>query len=243
MKTVKTYKSVIHRADTRGHFDHGWLNTYHTFSFAGYFDRSRVHFGMLRVLNDDTVEPGEGFGTHPHDNMEIVTIPLSGELAHRDSMGHEEVIKPGEIQVMSAGTGLTHSEYNVSDTESVSLLQIWVFPKENNVKPRYDQKVFAPSQMKDTIFTVVSPYRKEGSLWLNQDAFFSLSDLSVNNEVDYKMNLESNGVYIFVIEGRIQVDEEILNRRDGMGIEATDSVNIKALEPAKVLFIEIPMVP
>jgi redox-sensitive bicupin YhaK (pirin superfamily) len=243
MKTTKTYKSVIHKADSRGHFDHGWLKTFHTFSFAGYYDKSRVHFGMLRVLNDDIVSPGEGFGTHPHDNMEIVTIPLKGSLAHRDSMGHEEIITENEIQVMSAGTGITHSEYNASDKEDVSLLQIWVFPKEHDVTPRYDQRIFDPFLMKNAIFTFVSPDRKDDNLWLNQNAYFSQSDLDEGRTIEYKINSRGNGVYIFVIEGKIQVGDEMLGRRDGMGIEDTDSVDVKAESDSKILFIEIPMNP
>ena len=249
MKEIKSNNSarhggsVIHRADSRGYFNHGWLKTYHTFSFAGYYDKARVHFGMLRVLNDDIVEGGEGFGTHPHDNMEIVTIPLYGSLAHKDSMGHEEIITPNEIQVMSAGTGITHSEYNASDKDPVNLLQIWVFPKEHNVTPRYDQRIFDPFLMKNTIFTVVSPDKKDDSLWLNQDAYFSLSELSEGKEVEYKINTKGNGVYVFVIEGKIQTEDETLGKRDGMGIEDEDTINVKALTGSKVLFIEIPMTP
>jgi quercetin 2,3-dioxygenase len=238
---MESYKSVIHRANTRGYFNHGWLKTYHSFSFAGYYDKSRVHFGLLRVLNDDIIEAGEGFGTHPHDNMEIVTIPIYGELAHKDSMGHEEILTANEVQVMSAGSGLTHSEYNASDKDPVSLLQIWVFPKEHDVEPRYDQKIFDPFLMKNNVFTVVSPEKKEDILWLNQDAYFSLSDLDKEKTIEYKINKEGNGVYIFVIDGKIQVEEETLDKRDGMGLEGISSVNIKAISDSKILFIEIPM--
>jgi quercetin 2,3-dioxygenase len=243
VKSVKSAKPVIHRANSRGYFDHGWLKTFHTFSFAGYYDKTRVHFGMLRVLNDDIVEPGEGFGTHPHDNMEIVTIPLAGALAHKDSIGHEEVITANEVQVMSAGTGLTHSEYNASDKDPVNLLQIWVFPKEHNVKPRYDQRIYDPFLMKNTVFTVVSPDKREDSLWLNQDAYFSLSDLNEGKEVEYKINTKGNGVYVFVIEGKILAGDETLERRDGMGIEDIEFVKVKALTGSRILFIEIPMNP
>jgi quercetin 2,3-dioxygenase len=239
--SAKSVKSVIHRANSRGYFDHGWLKTFHTFSFAGYYDKSRVHFGMLRVLNDDIVEAGEGFGTHPHDNMEIVTIPLTGALAHKDSMGHEEVITANEVQVMSAGTGITHSEYNASDKAPVNLLQIWVFPKEHNVKPRYDQRIFDPFLMKNAIFTVVSPDKGEDSLWLNQDAYFSLSELDEGKEAEYKINTKGNGLYVFVIEGRIQAEDETLGTRDGMGIEDIESFSVKALSGSKILFIEVPM--
>lgn len=238
---MKTFKSVIHRAKTRGYFDHGWLKTYHTFSFAGYYDKSRVHFGMLRVINDDVIAPGKGFGTHPHDNMEIVTLPLSGSLAHRDSMGHEEVISENEVQVMSAGSGLTHSEYNASETEEVGLLQIWVFPKEHDIEPRYDQKIFDPFLMKNMILTVVSPEEDENVLRINQDAYFSLTELDAETDIEYKIKKDGNGIYIFVIDGTIRVEDETLESRDGMGLEGTDSVKIKAESGSKILFIEVPM--
>lgn len=234
-------KTIIHKANTRGYFDHGWLKTFHTFSFAGYYDKSRVHFGMLRVINDDVVEPGQGFGTHPHDNMEIVTIPISGSLAHRDSMGHEEVIAENEIQVMSAGSGLTHSEYNASDKEIVNLLQIWVFPKVENVEPRYDQKFFDSFLMKNTVYTVVSPEKNKETLWINQDAYFSLAELDAEKNIEYKIKKNGNGLYVFVIKGLINIVSEELNERDGMGIEEIDSVNIKAKSDSKILFIEVPM--
>jgi quercetin 2,3-dioxygenase len=234
-------KKTIHKSNTRGYFNHGWLETYHTFSFAGYYDKERVHFGMLRVLNDDIVLPGEGFGTHPHDNMEIVTIPITGSLAHKDSMGHEEIITTNEIQVMSAGTGITHSEYNASDSEAVNLLQIWVFPREHNVTPRYNQKIFDPFLMKNNIFTVVSPDKNDDTLWLNQDAYFSLTDLDKGKNIEYKINKKGNGVYVFAIEGKIQVEDETLDKRDGMGLEEINSFNVKADENSKILFIEIPM--
>lgn len=235
-------KKTIHRANTRGYFNHGWLKTHHTFSFAGYYDKERVHFGMLRVINDDIILPGEGFGTHPHDNMEIVTIPISGSLAHRDSMGHEEIITENEVQVMSAGSGLMHSEYNASKTEEVNLLQIWVFPKEHNIQPRYDQKLFDPFLMHNSILTVVSPERSDDTLWLNQDAYFSLTDLDEGKNIEYKINKKASGVYVFVIKGKINVAEETLNERDGMGIENIDTMNIKAESDSRVLFIEIPMI-
>jgi quercetin 2,3-dioxygenase len=238
---MKSLKSVIHRADTRGYFDHGWLKTFHTFSFAGYYDKSRVHYGMLRVLNDDIVEPGKGFGTHPHDNMEIVTIPIHGSLAHRDSMGHEEVIAENEIQVMSAGSGITHSEYNASEKDDVNLLQIWVFPKFENVEPRYEQKYFDPSHFKNTIYMVVSPDKNGENLWLNQDAYFSLSDLDEGKELEYKMNKKENGVYVFVIKGKIKAGEETLNKRDGMGVSEINSLNVKAELNSRILFVEVPM--
>jgi hypothetical protein len=234
-------KKIIHRANTRGYFNHWWLKTFHTFSFAEYYDKSRVHFGMLRVINDDVVKPGQGFGTHPHDNMEIITIPISGSLAHRDSMGHEEVITENEIQVMSAGLGLTHSEYNASDKEDVNLLQIWVFPKVENVEPRYDQKFFDSFLLKNTVYTIVSPEKSNDTLWINQDAYFSLSELDAGKDIEYKINKKSNGLYVFVIKGTINLDTEELGERDGMGIEEIDAVNVKAKSDSKILFIEVPM--
>lgn len=238
---MKTIKTIIHRAKTRGYFDHGWLKTHHTFSFAGYYDKSRVHFGMLRVINDDVIAPGKGFETHPHDNMEIVTIPLSGSLAHKDSMGHEEIISENEVQVMSAGSGLTHSEYNASDMEEVGLLQIWVFPKEHDTEPRYDQKIFDPFLMKNTILTVVSPEKYENALWINQDAYFSLSELNAGIDIEYKIKRDGNGVYIFVINGTISIEGGTLESRDGIGLEGIESVKIKAESGSKILFIEVPM--
>jgi len=234
-------KKIIHKSNTRGYFNHGWLETYHTFSFAEYYNKERVHFGMLRVLNDDIILPGEGFGTHPHDNMEIVTIPITGSLAHKDSMGHEEIITSNEVQVMSAGSGMTHSEYNASEKEKVNLLQIWIFPQEHNVTPRYDQKIFDPFLMKNNIFTIVSPVKNDDTLWLNQDAYFSLTDLDEGKNVEYKINKKRNGVYVFVINGRIQIEDEILENRDGIGIEEMETVSIKAKTNSKILLIEIPM--
>jgi redox-sensitive bicupin YhaK (pirin superfamily) len=232
---------TIHKADSRGYFDHGWLKTYHTFSFSGYYDPERVRFGLLRVLNDDIIEPGMGFGTHPHDNMEIVTIPLKGELAHKDSMGTKQTIKPGEIQAMSAGSGLTHSEFNNSNSEMINLLQIWVFPKERDIEPRYEQKVFNTENRKNKFQTVVSPGKENGAMWINQDAYFSLANLDKDKELNYKIKLKGNGAYIFVIEGSIETAGEILSRRDGMGIEGIEDISIKALESSEILLIDVPM--
>jgi redox-sensitive bicupin YhaK (pirin superfamily) len=234
-------KTTKHIAKTRGYFDHGWLKTFHTFSFAGYYDKERVHFGMLRVLNDDIVLPREGFGTHPHDNMEIVTIPITGELAHKDSTGNEEVIRANEIQIMSAGSGLTHSEYNASETDEVNLLQIWVFPKERNIKPRYNQKIFDKELRKNKFLTVVSPEKSDLPLWINQDAYFSLVSLDADKKINYDIKHKGNGAYIFVIDGSIETAGELLDKRDGMGIEETDSFEIIAKKDSEILVIEIPM--
>jgi redox-sensitive bicupin YhaK (pirin superfamily) len=240
-KNTLTVKKTIHRANKRGYANHGWLKTYHTFSFADYYDTSRIRFGLLRVLNDDIIEPGMGFGTHPHDNMEIVTIPLSGALEHKDSTGGGGIIYTGDVQVMSAGSGLTHSEFNPSDTKLVNLLQIWVFPKERDIKPRYDQKTFDPKDRINKIQTVVSPFKNNGSLWLNQDTYFSLVKLEKDKNVEYEMNTKGNGIYIFVIEGRIQVSDEELNKRDGMGLENLETTSVKAIENSEILFIEVPI--
>ncbi len=232
----------IHKSDTRGYVDHGWLKARHTFSFASYHDEKRIHFGMLRVLNDDIVEPGMGFGTHPHDNMEIVTIPITGALEHKDSMGHIEVIKPGEIQIMSAGSGLRHSEYNHSDSEAVNLLQIWVFPKERDIEPRYDQRVFNDEGKKNKFQTVVSPDKSnQETMWINQDAYFSLAKIDEGKELTYDLNIKNNGVYLFLIDGKINIDGQQFEKRDGIGIENTDNILIKAESDSYLLAIEIPM--
>lgn len=234
-------KTTIHRADSRGYADHGWLKATHTFSFASYYDPSRIRFGLLRVLNDDIVEPGMGFGTHPHDNMEIVTIPIEGELAHKDSMGHEEIIRPGEVQNMSAGRGITHSEYNASREKQVNLLQIWVFPKEKDIEPRYDQKVFSEEGKQNRFQVVVSPVKSDETLWINQDSVFALAKISKGNEVKYERMFKDNGVYLFVIEGSVNVWGETLGKRDGAGLEGSEEIGIKANEDSYVLAIEVPM--
>lgn len=236
-----TMKKIIHRAETRGFADHGWLKSYHTFSFAGYNNPERMRFGTLRVLNDDSVAAGMGFGEHPHDNMEIVSIPLKGSLEHNDSMGTSAVIRPNEVQIMSAGTGIKHSEYNHSKEEEVKFLQIWVFPKEKNIKPRYGQKTFLPEDKKNKFKTVVSPEKSEDSIWINQDAYFSLGNLDAGTTVNYKIQKEGNGLYIFVLDGNIEVDGEKLNRRDGMGISDFKDFDVKASSAAEVLLMEIPM--
>ncbi|MDX2003331.1 MAG: pirin family protein [Chitinophagales bacterium] len=234
-------KTIIHKADTRGHANHGWLNTYHTFSFSSYHNPERVHFGALRVLNDDYVAAGMGFGKHPHDNMEIVTVPLTGALKHNDSTGREKIIRKGEVQIMSAGKGIYHSEINASHDEAVTLLQIWVLPKERNIEPRYDQKEFGVENRKNRIQTVVGPDQKEGALWINQDSWFSLSDLDAGQEITYALNKSGNGVYVFVIEGSANIEGQQLEKRDGIGISETDSILVKTSTGAELIFIEVPM--
>lgn len=235
-------KQVIHRSETRGHANHGWLNSYHTFSFANYYDESRMHFGTLRVLNDDTVAAGMGFGAHPHNNMEIISIPLEGDLEHKDSMGNIGVIKSGDIQVMSAGSGITHSEYNKNTDKEVKFLQIWLFPNQKNVTPRYDQITLNTTDGNNTLLEVISPEKKENTLWLHQDAWFSLGKFDRDISAEYSFHKKENGVYVFVINGNVQVENETLNKRDGMGIWETDKVKITSLsEDARVLIMEVPM--
>jgi hypothetical protein len=234
-------KKIFHPSNERGHANHGWLNAYHSFSFASWHDESKVHFGLLRVLNDDTIAAGMGFGTHPHDNMEIVTIPLKGVLEHKDSMGNIGQIKPGEIQAMSAGSGVTHSEYNGSKTEETKLFQIWVFPKVRNITPRYDQRTFNVEERKNKFQTIVSPEKSEKTMWINQDAFFSLGNFEKGKSVDYKMNLKGNGVYLMLVEGEIEIDGQKLSRRDAIGLWDAENVRIKINSDSEILAIEVPM--
>jgi redox-sensitive bicupin YhaK (pirin superfamily) len=234
-------KTVLHKANSRGHADHGWLNAWHSFSFAGFHDPSRVHFGALRVLNDDTVAGGMGFGMHPHDNMEIITIPLAGKLEHKDSMGNSGVINKGEIQVMSAGTGIHHSEKNSDSKEQVKLLQIWLFPDQKNVEPRYDQKVFDLSASKNKLVNVVSPMGEKEGLNIHQHAWFHLGKLDKDLSTTYELKDKTNGVYAFVIDGDVTINGEKLNRRDGLGISEIDKLEIKTETDAELLLMEVPM--
>lgn len=233
-------KTILHKADTRGHANYGWLSTRYTFSFANYYDPNRISFGALRVLNDDYIEGGKGFGRHPHDNMEIVTIPLEGSLEHKDSMNHAQVLEKNEVQVMSAGTGIFHSEYNKSPYDSLQLLQIWILPEKTNVTPRYDQKWFDPAKRIDQWQRLVSPDEQD-SLRLNQDAWFSRILLLQNSTTSYDLHSVQNGVYVFVIEGSIQINDITLNRRDGLGMWDTSEIMLKAFTTSDVLLMEIPM--
>ncbi|MGN6645433.1 MAG: pirin family protein [Cytophaga sp.] len=238
----KEIQKVIHKANSRGAADHGWLKARHTFSFAGYYEEDREQFGALRVLNDDIIEAGYGFGMHPHNNMEIITIPLEGALKHKDSMGHTSVIKAGDVQVMSAGKGLMHSEYNASETEALNLLQIWVFPKHRNIDPRYGEKTFEPESMKGKWLNIVSPIEDTGgALQINQDAWFSLGKFEKGSSVSYAKKRAGNGLYVFVIEGGIEVEDEALSRRDAIGIEGSDEINIEIKDHAYVLIMDVPM--
>jgi redox-sensitive bicupin YhaK (pirin superfamily) len=234
-------KTILHRASTRGHADHGWLDSWHTFSFAHYHDPARIHFGALRVLNDDTVAPGMGFGKHPHDNMEIVSIPLEGALKHRDSMGSEGVIKYGDIQTMTAGSGLQHSEMNGSHTEPVKFLQIWVFPKLRNVPPRYADKTFDLAEREGKWQLLVSPDGEAGSMVVNQDTWFSIGKYKAGEKVSYTLKSKDNGLYAFLIQGSAKLGEELLERRDGVGITDTDSIAFEVRSDAEILLMEVPM--
>jgi redox-sensitive bicupin YhaK (pirin superfamily) len=233
-------KTILHKADTRGHANHGWLNAWHSFSFAGYHDPSRIHFGALRVLNDDTVAGGMGFGMHPHDNMEIITIPLSGQLEHRDSMGNTGVINKGEIQVMSAGTGIQHSEKNKSSNEPLKLLQIWIFPDKKNVEPRYDQRSFDLSTSKNKLVNIVSPMGSSEGLNIHQNAWFHLGKLDKNISLTYDLKDKQNGVYIFLIEGEVNINGEIMKKRDGLGLNGVDKLEIISETESEILLMEIP---
>ncbi|MEQ8469794.1 MAG: pirin family protein [Marinoscillum sp.] len=234
-------KIIKHTANSRGVADFGWLLSKHTFSFGRYYNPERVNFGALRVLNDDIVQGGMGFGTHPHDNMEIVSIPLQGNLEHKDSTGTTEVIKTGDVQIMSAGYGLSHSEYNHSKTEKVNFLQIWVLPKEQDIEPRYQQITFAPADRRNKLQTVVAP-DDSSALWINQDAWFTLSDLDEGKSLNYELHKEGNGIYIFQIEGSTTINGETLNSRDALGFIDNFSIAPKANSNSKLLIIEVPMI-
>lgn len=235
-------KSVLHRADSRGFADHGWLKSHHTFSFADYYHPERMHFGMLRVLNDDQVAGGKGFAAHPHNNMEIVSIPLHGDLAHKDSMGHEQVIRQGDVQIMSAGTGVVHSEYNHHIEDPVHFLQIWVLPRERNIAPRYAQQHFASAERHNRLQVVVSSLRDTpDALDINQDASFVLGAFDPGFQTDYTLRHSNSGVYVFVLEGQLKAGDESLSRRDGLGVWETEHLPLQALTKAEFLLIEVPM--
>jgi redox-sensitive bicupin YhaK (pirin superfamily) len=234
-------KVALHKADTRGHANHGWLESYHSFSFANYHDSERMGFGVLRVLNDDRVTSGMGFGKHPHDNMEIISIPLSGDLEHKDSMGTIAVIKSGDVQVMSAGTGIFHSEKNQNRNEEVKFLQIWVQPKKRGVEPRYDQITLNPADLDDKLAQVLSPNKDDDGVWVYQDAWFHMGNLNAETEVTYHIKKAGNGVYAFLLEGDATVAEVSLNRRDAVGITEAESFTVKADSDAKILLMEVPM--
>lgn len=234
--------SVIHKADSRGKADHGWLLSQHTFSFANYYNPERMHFGVLRVLNDDRVEAGRGFGTHPHDNMEIISIPLEGDLEHKDSMGNTAIIKSGDIQVMSAGTGIMHSEFNKNSDQLVKFLQIWVYPKKRNVTPRYDQITLDKTQRHNTFQQIISPNADDEGVWIHQDAWFHLGTFDQRKEVNYQIRKKGNGVYAFIIKGSAEIEGQKVEERDGFGVWDIKDLNIKATqENTEILLMEVPM--
>ena len=232
---------ILHKASSRGHANHGWLNAYHSFSFASWYNPERIQFGMLRVLNDDTVAAGKGFGTHPHDNMEIITIPLEGDLAHKDSMGNAATIKTGDVQVMSAGTGIQHSEFNPNADQHTKLFQIWLFPKYRNVEPRYQQITLDSTKQKNDFAQILSPNEEDEGVWIHQDAWFYLSDFDKDFAKKLALKKEGNGFYIMNIEGEIEVNGEKLEKRDAIGIWETNEIEIKANSDSRFLIMEIPM--
>lgn len=235
-------KQIFYPASERGTNDIGWLKAKFSFSFANHYDPNRMHFGVLRVLNDDIIAAGRGFGTHPHDNMEIITIPLRGALEHKDSMGNAGVINAGEVQVMSAGTGVYHSEFNHSQTEEANTLQIWVFPDKRNVAPRYDQKSFTDKMTLNEFTTLVAPEGTPGdALWIHQDATFSIGEFDAGKSINYNVKSKGNGAYLFILEGAVQVNGQQLNKRDAIGVYDTESLIIETEALTRLLIIDIPM--
>jgi len=234
-------KTIVYKEASRGHANHGWLDTHHTFSFANYYNPERIHFGALRVLNDDRISGGEGFSMHPHDNMEIVSIPLAGTLEHRDNMGNVAVIGQGEIQVMSAGTGLFHSEYNKDSDIEARFLQIWIFPKEKNTTPRYSQISLVDIARTDVLYQIVSPNPEDEGAWIGQDAWFHMGDLSQGWKGSYTLRKSGSGVYFFLLDGRVRIAENILESRDGLGVTDADAIEIESLTSSRILVMEVPM--
>lgn len=234
-------QTILHKAETRGHANHGWLSSYQSFSFAGYYNPDRMQFGALRVLNDDTVDAGMGFGKHPHDNMEIISIPLEGDLEHKDSMNNVAVIKNGDIQAMSAGTGIYHSEYNNDRASQVKFLQIWIYPNKKNVEPRYDQLTLNLEDRHNKLQQVLSPNADDAGVWIHQDAWFHLGKFDKGIDTEYAIKKQGNGVYAFVLSGQVEINGELLNTRDALGIWDTDQFKITTLTDAEFLLIDVPM--
>jgi len=232
---------TLHKAETRGDANHGWLHSKHTFSFANYYDANRMHFGVLRVLNDDTVSAGMGFGTHSHNNMEIISIPLEGDLEHKDSMGNTTVIRKGDIQIMSAGTGIQHSEYNKNKDAEVKFLQIWIIPNKKNVTPRYDQITLNPLDRKNQLQQIISPYPDDAGIWIHQNAWFYLADFDTDFSLSYSLKSKENGLYIFILNGQIQINDLTLHSRDGLGIWDTDRIEINVSANTSFLLMDLPM--
>ena len=235
-------QTLLHKANTRGHANHGWLDSYHSFSFGNYYNPDRMNFGVLRVLNDDQVAAAKGFGKHPHDNMEIISIPLAGDLEHQDSMGNVATIRHGDIQIMSAGTGIQHSEYNRNKDTLVKFLQIWMFPNKQNVSPRYDQITLNISDRHNTLQQILSPNAKDAGVWTHQDAWFSLGKFDDDFTIDYTVQKSGNGVYVFVLFGDVSINGQVLNQRDGFGVWDTDKISIQAnSQDAEILLMDVPM--
>ena len=233
--------TILHKANERGHADHGWLNAYHSFSFANWYNPDKVQFGVLRVLNDDTIAPGMGFGTHPHDNMEIITIPLEGDLAHKDSMGNAEIIKFGDVQVMSAGTGIRHSEFNPNEDKRTKLLQIWLFPNKRNVEPRYQQITLDVNDRQNKLQQILSPNPDDEGVWIHQDAWFHMGKFEKGITETYTVKRNENGVYAFLISGSVTINGQALETRDALGITNTEKLEITATSDAEILLMDIPM--
>ena len=238
---IKTMNSVVHKANTRGHADHGWLKANHSFSFANYYNPERMNFGVIRVLNDDSIAPKRGFGTHPHDNMEIITIPLEGDLKHQDNMGNGTVIKNGDIQVMSAGTGITHSEFNANRDSHCKLLQIWLFPNKKNVTPRYDQIAISSIAKKNKLYQILSPNKNDQGVWIHQNAWFHIGEYVDKSKDEYVLRRNGNGIYFFVIEGEVNINDQQLSKRDGMGMWEMDQISFEAKANSKILLMEVPL--
>lgn len=234
-------KNIYYPASERGHVDFGWLDSHHSFSFGNWHDREKVHFGALRVLNDDVVKGGNGFDAHPHENVEIISIPLKGALAHKDSTGIEGILSTDDVQIMSAGSGISHSEYNASHFDPVNFLQIWIFPRQLNISPRHDQKTFPPGGRVDQWQTIVSPLPADNALWINQSARLALTRLSAGKTLRYDIIFPGNGVYVFVLSGNVEIGDSQLESRDGLGITDADHFSVHAITDAEVLAIEVPM--
>lgn len=238
---METNQLILHRAEDRGFADHGWLKARHSFSFAGWYNPEKIHFGVLRVLNDDIVAQGQGFPTHPHDNMEIITIPLKGGVYHEDNMGNSGEIKAGEVQVMSAGTGVLHSEYNKNSDQELNLFQIWIFPNRRNVQPRYDQQKINDENLENGWVQIVSPNADDEGVWIHQNAWIHAGQVNRGKSISYKNKREGNGSYIMVIEGSVKIEGVLLGRRDAIGIPDKKDIIIEGLEDSKVLLLDVPM--
>ena len=234
-------KTIFYPEAERGRNDIGWLKANFSFSFASYYNPEKMNFGALRVLNDDIIAAGRGFGSHPHDNMEIITIPLKGGLEHKDSMGNTGIVNAGEVQVMSAGTGVYHSEYNASLTDEANTLQIWLYPKERNIQPRYDQMSFKNRFTLNRLTTLVSPQKSDDTLWINQDATFLMGEFEAGQIINYDIKTTGNGAYVFVLDGQVKINNQVLNKKDALGLYDTSSFEIMTEKPSVLLIIDVPM--